>query len=248
MPKEKQLDKAIEQYLKEIYYNPIHPGSFGGTDKTYREAVAKFPQVTRHAVKKWLGHQDAWSLNKPIKRVFKRRPVITSGLGTSFECDLIDFVNIKDSNNKYSYILLVLDQFSRYLWGRKLISKAPSVVAVQMDKILKESGPCFVLYHDAGSEWKGDFQTLINEYKIKSVTKRNELHANYVERAIGSLKTRLFRYFEYKQTRKWINVFQSFIQSYNNTYHRSLQAKPVDITPKNEVDFWVKQYYKTPKI
>jgi hypothetical protein len=187
-------------------------------------------------------------VNKSIKRIFNRRPVITPGLGKSFECDLIDFSNIKDSNNKYSYILLVIDQFSRYLWGRKLIRKAPSFVAKQMREILQESGACYVLFHDAGSEWKGDFQTLMDEYKIKTVTRGNELHANFVERAIGSLKTRLFRYFEFKQTRKWTNVFQSFIQSYNATFHRTLQAKPIDITPETEVTFWIKQYYKTPKI
>ena len=60
MPK-KQLDKTVEEYLKKIYYDPTHPGSFGGIDKTYREVVTKFPGVTRYAIRKWLSKQDVYS-------------------------------------------------------------------------------------------------------------------------------------------------------------------------------------------
>jgi hypothetical protein len=85
---------------------------------------------------------------------------------------------------------------------------------------------------------------LMKEWHVRVVVVRNELHASLVERVIGTIKLKLFRYFEHKQSHKWINIIDDVVNSYNHTYHRTLKAAPNDVTKENQDDFFVKLYYK----
>ena len=61
------------------------------------------------------------------------------------------------AGTKYSYMLSVLDVFSRYTWLRPLPDKKSSTVKTRFCKILKLYGyPC-VMQHDCGSEFRKTF-------------------------------------------------------------------------------------------
>ena len=80
-----------EQYLKEIYFNPRHPASFKGPHKLY-QAVK---EEGRHAIslkqiQHWLQNQESYSLNKPLRRSFRRLKVIVTGKYDQYEADLAD--------------------------------------------------------------------------------------------------------------------------------------------------------------
>ena len=50
-----ELSPQEEEYLEEIYFNPEHPGSFGGENKLYRviKEEGRFP-ITHKKLRKWL--------------------------------------------------------------------------------------------------------------------------------------------------------------------------------------------------
>jgi hypothetical protein len=62
-----------KDYLRKIYYNPIHPAAFSCPDKLYK-IVKKEGRHTigKYRIQKWLQDQDAYSLQKPVKYKIKR--------------------------------------------------------------------------------------------------------------------------------------------------------------------------------
>ena len=63
-----------------------------------------------------------------------------------------------------------------------------------------------------------------------------------VERFNRTLKTRMFAYFTEKRTRKYIDILEGLVDSYNNSIHRSIGMKPSKVTNKDEPRLWHKMY------
>lgn len=56
-------DRNMEEYLKNIWYNPRHPGSFAGPSKLFQvvKRERKY-DIGLEKIKKFLQNQDAYSL------------------------------------------------------------------------------------------------------------------------------------------------------------------------------------------
>ena len=80
-------------------------------------------KIGRHKIKTFLQNEDAYSLQKKVKRRgFKRRRVIVQGIDYQWEADLADVQNLSKDNEGIKF-LLVIDVFSRFLWVRPLQDK-----------------------------------------------------------------------------------------------------------------------------
>ena len=74
---------TVDEYLKSVYYNPKHPGSFGGVENLFhdvkQEGTFKLSQKKKNS--DWLMGQDTYTLHKPAHRNIKRNRVIVGGGG-----------------------------------------------------------------------------------------------------------------------------------------------------------------------
>jgi hypothetical protein len=70
----------------------------------------------------------------------------------------------------------------------------------------------------------------------------DDIKAACVERFNRTLKTRMYRYFSAHHTNRWIDVLQSLIDSYNNSYHRTIGMAPNDVTVDNAHAVGVRMY------
>ena len=78
-------------------------------------------KISRHKIKTFLQNQDAYSLQKKVKRRgFKRRRVIVQGIDYQWEADLADVQNLSKDNEGIKILLVIVDVFSRFLWMRPL--------------------------------------------------------------------------------------------------------------------------------
>ncbi|KAH7721116.1 CBN-RNR-2 protein [Aphelenchoides avenae] len=59
------------------------------------------------------------------------------------------------------------------------------------------------------------------------------LHATMAERANRSLKDRLYKYFSERNTLRWIDVLQSFVDAINRSVCRTTGMRPIDVTEAN---------------
>ena len=67
--------------------------------------------------------QDAYTLHKPLRRRFARNPYTVDKLLDDWEADLVYVVAFNKFNDKYKYLLTVIDVFSKFLHIVPLKSK-----------------------------------------------------------------------------------------------------------------------------
>ena len=128
-----------EQYLKKIYYDSSNPASFAGPDKLCRfvRKDEKFV-LSKYKINKLLQRQEPYSLKRPIKRPVKRNRVVVFVIYDQWDVDLIDMTKFSKYNCGYSFILVAIDIFSKYVWLRPLKDKRGESVMKALKSIFAE--------------------------------------------------------------------------------------------------------------
>ena len=92
-----------------------------------------------------------------------------------------------------------------------------------------------LLQSDGGGEFTGgEFQKLLKKYDIKfRRTRSPEIKAAIVERFIRTLKSKIWRYFTFANSKRYIDVLQDIVNGYNNSIHSSIKMTPASVTLDN---------------
>ena len=105
------------------------------------------------------------------------------------------------------------------------------------DSILSEGRKPEKLRTDKGTEFVNDsFQHYLKKKGIQFYTANNEPKASVVERVNRTLKSKLYRYFTAVNSLRYIDVLQDLVDSYSNTYHRSIGHAPATVSLLNVGD------------
>ena len=105
-----------------------------------------------------------------------------------------------------------------------------------------------MLQSDKGTEFlNSTFQSMLCRRSIKFYTSENEdLKAAVVERTNGTLKTKMFRYFTHANMRRYLDVLDDLLQSYNNRHHRSIGMAPSEVRlVGGRTDYDMSRFYMT---
>jgi len=220
------------------------PGSFGSVRNLQR-----YSGRSEREAKKFLVGQDAYTLHKPRRIRFPRRKTYSKGIGDLFQIDLVDLSNLASFNDGTRYLLTCIDVFSKRAWAVPVRRKSARDVAEAFEKILSEGYKPNMVQSDKGTEFlNSTFQSALNRYNIKFYTSENEdLKAAVVERFNRTLKEKMFRYFTYKNTRRYLDVLEDLLHSYNNTHHRSIGMAPLEVNKDNENVVRARLYPLKPK-
>ena len=237
-------EKGIDKYLSSIYFKPDHPASYAGPEKLYKtiKKEGKY-SISRKKINEWISKQDGYSLQRHINRKFDRPRVVVSGIDNMWDVDTGYMNRYSKTNKDYKYIMLAIDVFSKHVWTRPLKFRLGKESTKQMTSILKEGRIPHVIRTDNGTEYKNSkFKSILKKNNIKFVYTENETKANYAERAIKTIKTKLIRYMTENNTKKWLEILPKITESYNNTVHRTIDMTPNEVNKKNEAELWMKQY------
>ena len=138
-------------------------------------------------------------------------------------------------NENFKFLLTCIDVLSKYAWVVPLKNKSGKTITDASWKIIIQRRPIH-LQTDKGSEFKNKlFQSFLEDSKIKFYTSENhEIKAAVVEPFNRTLKYKMYRYFTYKGTRRYVDVLADLVHSYNHTFHTSIKMAPVKVTVQNE--------------
>ena len=75
----------------------------------------------------------------------------------------------------------------------------------------------------------------------------NEGKQVIVERFIRTLKNKIYKYMTAISKNVYINKLDDIVNEYNNTYHRTIKTKPVDVKDNTYIDFEKEVNDKDPK-
>ena len=235
------MEDEVKKYLRDLYGDPSKVGSLGGINSLAR-AVRKEGkyQIPREDLKRWLSANETYTLHKPLRRKFPRNRVVVGGLNIQYDCDLSDMTRLKRYNRGYSFFLVMIDDFSKYLYSRALKTKTGKEVTAAVKEILSEmKHPPDVIRTDQGTEFLNrQFRDLLNANKVRLWVTQNEKKANIAERCLKTLKNRIYRYFTLSQTLTWVDILPQITESYNKSYHRSIGMSPSEVTEENEDRVW----------
>ena len=62
----------------------------------------------------------------------------------------------------------------------------------------------------------------------------SEMKASVIERFNRTLKEKMWRYFTFKQSHRYIDILQDIVYSYNHTFHRTIKTSPNEVNKINE--------------
>ena len=148
---------------------------------------------------------------------------------------LIDMQKFSKSNNNYKYILTVIDCFSRYAYALPLLNKNGYTITKALKSIFKQQKPA-KLQTDRGREFLN--KSVQSYLKKAEIIYFNTYNSNFkcaiVERFNRTLLSLLYKYFTSKGTTKYIDVLQTFVNSYNRTKHRTIKMSPIEVNESNE--------------
>ena len=236
----------MDDKLKEIYYDPQDPGSYGGVEKLYRSGKkANIKGLTRAKVKRFLSDQQAYSLHKRVRRNFERNPTYVKGIDAQWQADLADMQALSRKNGGHRYILTVIDVFSKKAWAIPVKSKSAKDILEAFKQLFREAAPRKParLQTDAGKEFLNkDVLGLMKKEGIHHFVSRSDKKAAVVERFNRTIKSRIWTYFTAHQTRRYIDILPKLLESYNNSYHRSIGRAPNEVRKKDENEIWVRLY------
>lgn len=237
----KEEEPTMREY-ENTYYDPSHEAGYAGAQNLLR-VNAKGKILSKGEKKRiydWLSNQDAYTLHRPIKRKFSRLAYDVKNIDDVWECDLMQMTTIKEYNDNYAYLLVVVDCLSKYAWVEPLKDKTGRNVTDAFEKILKraENRRPDTIQSDRGSEFKcAPFQALLKKNKIEFRYARNpDIKAAIVERLNRTLRERIWRYFTHNNTKKWIDVVQRVVNAYNHSVHSGTKLRPSDVNLYNAAD------------
>ncbi|XP_039303525.1 uncharacterized protein LOC120357404 [Solenopsis invicta] len=169
--------------LEKLYYDPAHYAGFSAVENLTRAAK---PNFTRNNVARWLESQDAYSLHRPLRRKFPRLHYNVTNIDDVWEGDLIEVRNLKSYNDGYSYILVIIDVLSKFVWVEPLRDKTSVCVTKAFQRVLARSKGRIPIYlqTDKGKEFVGRAtQKFLEENNIRfRVTRNPDIKAAVVER------------------------------------------------------------------
>ena len=229
----KNTDKNGDDYQQEYkryYLDPAESGSYRGVEAFYRRLrELNIPGVTRERVKQFLQSQNPYTLHRQAQRHFKRVRIYAHKVDQQWQADLAEMQDLADANDGVRYILTVVDTLSKFAFAEPVKGKFARNVRDAFKRVLERSSPRVPerLQTDKGAEFHNtEFRALCKSHKINHFSSNSDQKAAGVERFNRTLKRLLFAYMRNRGTKRWLDVLQPFIDSYNNTQHSRTKMTP----------------------
>lgn len=230
------------ELLNKIYYNP--KGGFGGLNDLFKKVKAINPNIKLGDVKDYLSRQENKQILKkrPVKEFY---PILSYYPFTRCQIDILDLNSyIPRNNGGYRYLFLLIDIYSRYVYGFPLKTKTETEILNGFKEILnniEETGfRINRLDSDNESSFKSiNFKNLCKSHSITQNFNNPDDHKAlaFVDRLSRTIRELIASYTIAYDTTNWVKVIYLLIESYNERTHRTTGYSPKDVVEKNiEID------------
>ena len=224
------------------YYDFSNPGSFSGISGFRKNN----PEFKNKHITPYLKGTPTYTYHKQYVRKFPRNKFYAEKIDHMWQIDLIDLSSIRNKfySQNYGFALTCIDAFSRYAWVEPMKNKTAEESKKALERIIAKGRKPAIIYSDGGSEFKGVFEKYCQNNKIIIIINQNAPHikAAIVERFNRTIKQKMWRVFTYLGKKQYSNILQKLVQSYNNSFHRSIGTAPSKVTKDNQEKIHDYQY------
>lgn len=221
--------------FRKLYYSPDQPSGFASA-----RALKTASKQNTTRVRDFLSRQEPYTLHFPLRRKFKRNRVFVTAPDEEWGIDLSDMHSIAAENDGFSFILVVLDAFSKFCFTVPLKNKKSSTVLEGFSYILSQTTrrPLKIIA-DKGGEWS-KLKNFVESQGIQFIYTQNpDIKVSFTERVQLTLKRILFRNFtKNKSYRYYDGLIQKITAAYNNRYHSTIKMAPSQVNETNVLEVY----------
>ena len=156
----------------------------------------------------------------------------------TWSLDILDLKDYGPENNRgYRYVLVVIDNFSKFGWTIPLKNKNAQTIKDSFENILISSKRSpNLIESDRGKEFYNNiFQDFLNKNNIKLYSRNSSYGAVFAERFNRTIRDLLKKIVFERGDANWIDVLPTITKQYNNRIHTSTKLTPIQASlKKNE--------------
>ena len=178
--------------------------------------------------------------SKPPKRNYATNKTDVYYIDDIWSLDILDLKDYGPENNRgYRYVLVTIDNFSKYGWTIPLKNKNAQTIKDSFENILITSKrKPNLIKSDKGREFYNNiFRDFLNKNNIKLYSRNTSLGAVFAERFNRTIRDLLKRPVFEKGDGNWIDVIPTITKQYNNRIHTSTKLSPKDASLKKNEGF-----------
>lgn len=191
--------------------------------------------------RKYVEHQELFSKTEEPSEV---RKVLVDYPNQVWSLDLVFMPKSTwKANRDYKYLVTIIDIYTKYAWVIPLKDKEMNTVVEALEKKLKGSPKPELVWVDEGSEFKQFFVDWLSKHNIKMYHTYGQHKAVVIERFNRTFKTLMKQYQDETGINTWIDLVDTVINDYNQSYHRTIKMSPYEATLPRNLDK-VKLAYK----
>ena len=182
--------------------------------------------------------QLAEELHKPIIGKFKRREVYSAFKDNNWAADLADMQLISKFNKGFKFLLCVIDIYSKYAWVVPLKDKKVIIIVDAFQSILKKSNrkPNKICVHKDSEFYNRSMKSWLEKNDIEMYSTHNEGKSVVADRFIRTIKSKIYKHMTSISKNVYINKVDDIVNQYNNTKHRTIKMKPIDVKDNTYID------------
>ena len=125
-----------------------------GRDSTFERLSESFFSLSRQDVAMFIQQTETYQVSSKTHNMEKvTMPLVTSGPMEHLQMDLVDFQSFRASNGGKTFMLVVVDCFSKFLWAFPLKNKEAATIRKKLSKLFYSEGFPKVLQSDNGKEF-----------------------------------------------------------------------------------------------
>jgi transposase InsO family protein len=235
-----------EKYIHRRYTHPRYSGAFSGLQGFLQNNKYK----DKRAVEEALTKLQSFVSHKPTRRKYLRRPMICPEIDSIWSVDLADMRSLKTKNKNYSYILVAVDCLSKTLFTRPIKKKSQSETRDALEDVFKSyKRQPKAIFADRGTEFVNrEVKSLLKDKGIKLYHSFSSFKAFQAERAIRTLKSKLYRYMTERRSSDWQSGLIDITKNINGSYNRSIGTSSDKVNKNNVSEVWQKLYDRVVKI
>ena len=178
--------------------------------------------------------------SKPPKKNYNTNKTNVYHIDDIWSLDILDLKDYGPENNKgYRYILVIIDNFSKYGWTVPLKNKNAQSIKDSFENILISSKrKPNLIETDRGKEFYNNiFQDFLNKNNIKLYSRNSSYGAVFAERFNRTIRDLLKKIVFERGDANWIGVLTTITKQYNNRVHSSTKLSPKDASLKKNEGF-----------
>ena len=190
--------------------------------------------------------------SKPPKKYYATNKTDVYHIDDIWSLDILDLKDYGPENNRgYRYVLVTIDNFSKFGWTIPLKNKNAQIITDSFENILINSKrKPNLIESDRGKEFYNNiFQDFLNKNDIKLYSRYTSLGAVFAERFNRTVRHLLKKPVFEKGDGNWIDVLPTITKQYNNKIHSSTKLTPIQASlKKNEGYVYINLLHKRKKV